>query len=193
MSDQNVETTEPTQTPEQEEMILLKQRAAVLNLKVHHNLSLARLRALVNEAVKKPKTEVADPRVKKTPEQLEFERNDRLRKEATRLIRVKVICMNPNKKEWPGELFDAGNRVIGNVRKYVPLDGRPWHVEQVILNVMEDRKFLHLYTEVDKHGNEVNRSKNEKEFNITILPALTAKELEKMRIEQLNRANAEKV
>lgn len=192
MSDQNVETTEPTQTPEQEEMILLKERAAMLNLKVHHNLSLVKLRALVNAAIA-PKSVEADPVTKKTPAQLKNEKKVRLRKEATRLVRVKVLCMNPNKKEWPGELFDAGNRVIGNVRKYVPLDGRPWHVEQIILNVMEDRKFLHLYTETDNHGNELNRSKNEKEFNITILPPLTATELEKMRIEQLNRANAEKV
>ncbi len=187
MSDQNVDTTEPTQTPEQEEMILLKERAALLNLRVHHNLSLVKLRALVKAASSTDSPVASTGNM--TAEQKKLEEKNKLRNIARRLVRIKCVVMNPNKKEWAGEIITVGNNMVGDIKKYVPFDGRIWHVEQAILNVLQERKFVHFYKDKDKLGNDIDLHKEVKEFAIEILAPLTPKELEQMRVEQLNRNN----
>ncbi len=43
-------------------------------------------------------------------------RRMRLIREANSLVRCRISCMNPAKKDWPGEIFTVSNAVVGTVR-----------------------------------------------------------------------------
>lgn len=104
----------------------------------------------------------------------------RLRKEATALVRVNVMNMNPFRKEWEGDTYCVGNSVIGTIKRYVPFN-TDWHVERALLNVMEERKCQIFTTRKDpRTGQEVKTPRTIKELQIAILPPLTEKELKEL-------------
>lgn len=105
------------------------------------------------------------------------QRKFRLRKEATKLVRVNVMNMNPFRKEWEGETYTVGNSQIGTIKRYVPF-GVDWHVEQALLNVMQERLCVVYNTRKDKEtGQNVTVQRQIKELQIAILPPLTEAEL----------------
>jgi hypothetical protein len=104
----------------------------------------------------------------------------RQRKEATALVRVNVMNMNPFRKEWEGDTYCVGNGVIGTIKRYVPFN-TDWHVERALLNVMEERKCQIFTTRKDpRTGQEVKTPRTIKELQIAILPPLTEKELKEL-------------
>lgn len=106
------------------------------------------------------------------------ERNARLRREAGELIRIRLSCMNPNKKEWEGEMFTVSNNVVGTHKRYIPFNSEDgWHVPRIIYNVLVNRKCQIFVTKRDAKGNRVRRGKLIKEFSIEVLPNLTTNEL----------------
>jgi hypothetical protein len=111
----------------------------------------------------------------KTKEQ----RKAAMRKRAGKLVRVRVVNMNPNKKDWEGEVFTVGNSAIGSFKKYVPFntdDG--WHIPQIILNHLQERMCQVFFTTKGPKGNKVRKGKLIKELSIEIMPPLTLKELQ---------------
>jgi hypothetical protein len=86
--------------------------------------------------------------------------------------------MNPMKKEWPGEMFSAGSAKLGTFKKYVPFDGNPYHIPQIIYDMIQERKCSTFYTERDERGREKRVSRLIKEFAIEDLAPLTSQELE---------------
>lgn len=106
-------------------------------------------------------------------------------KEATKLKRVIVTCLNNSKtqSERQGEIFMVSNSVIGTIKKFVPY-GHPFHVEAALLNVIRDRKFQQ----------RTGRGKTEYievlEFAVQELPDLTPKEAEELKKVQALRAEA---
>ncbi len=103
---------------------------------------------------------------------------NRLRKEASALVRVRVTCMNPNKKEWKGEIFTASNSIVGTFRKYVQFNTEDgWHVPQIILNMIKARQFQTFYTIKNERGVAVRKGKLVPEFAVEVLPPLTEEEL----------------
>lgn len=119
--------------------------------------------------------ELEQVRRKPVKEETENQKRARLRKEATKLVRIRLTCMNPNKKDLPGEIFTIGNRYIGTVRKFVPYVEQPdgYHVENCIFEELKNRKFLNIRT--DKKG--IPQTNYVPEFAIEVLPQLTQKEL----------------
>ena len=113
------------------------------------------------------------------------QRNARKRKEANKLYRVRITNHNPAKREHSGELFKAANSVIGTAARYVQF-GEIWHVEKILLNMIEERKYQQFYT-TTIDGKKVRKGKLVKEFGIEYLPALTPKELEELRKQQAMR------
>lgn len=104
-----------------------------------------------------------------------------LKKEQLKLVRVRITCMNPTKKEWEGEIVTVSNALVGTVKKYIPFNAEEgWHVPQILLNFMKEREYQHFYITKDDRGNKVPRGKNMKEFAIEVLPPLTKKELEEL-------------
>ena len=179
--------TEPTKLdfpeqdePQLDELTLLKQRAQTLGIKFHPSIGLESLRSKVSAALTgEDAEEAAEEPVPEAPAaESRIQMRDRLRKEASALVRVRVTCMNPNKKEWKGEIFTASNSIVGTFRKYVQFNTEEgWHVPQIILNMIKARQFQTFYTIKNERGVAVRKGKLVPEFAVEILPPLTEKEL----------------
>ena len=179
--------TEPTDLdfpeqdePQLDELTLLKQRAQTLGIKFHPSIGLESLRSKVSAALTgEDAEEAAEEPVPEAPAaESRIQMRNRLRKEASALVRVRVTCMNPNKKEWKGEIFTASNSIVGTFRKYVQFNTEEgWHVPQIILNMIKARQFQTFYTIKNERGVAVRKGKLVPEFAVEILPPLTEKEL----------------
>ncbi len=105
----------------------------------------------------------------------------RLRNEANEQVRIRVSCLNPNKKDWQGEIFTVGNAAVGTFKKFVPFNTEEgWHVPRMILQAMQERQCQIFVNEKTKNGVTVRRGKQIKEFAIEILPSLTQTELNEL-------------
>ena len=157
------------------ELQSLKARADLLGISYHPSIGVEKLREKVNAAVDTPAEEVALP---VSTEETEQEFRLRKRNEANALVRVRVTCMNPSKREWDGEIFTCGNSNIGTFRKYVPFNAEDgWHIPRVIFNHLQERMCQVFTTVRDSRGNSTRQGKLIKEFAIEVLPQLTAEEL----------------
>ena len=168
-----------TQAPVQDELTALKARADMLGITYHPSIGLEKLRDKVNAAVTgTPETEEVPEAPKVAAAETENQMRTRLKNDANRLVRVRVACMNPAKKEWEGEFFSAGNAVVGTLTKYVPFNAEDgWHVPNMILKMIQDRQCQVFYTVSDNKGNKSRKGKLIKEFAVEILEDLTPDEL----------------
>lgn len=184
---------------EQDELSVLKARATQIGLQFHPSIGLEKLREKVaaalasdgpvvndedtdksDEAESQDTPEVSTSQVAAAPVvESVRDRRARLIKEANRLVRIRVSCMNPAKKEWEGELFTVGNGSIGTFKKFVPFNNEEgYHVPHVILQQMQERQCQIFTQGKDDRGNKIRVSKLIKEFAIEILDPLTVEELE---------------
>jgi hypothetical protein len=176
--------------PTQDELTTLKARADMLGIKYHPSIGLEKLREKVNAAVEGTETEEEDeeenaPAVAATPSEPRpetlNEQRSRLRREANELVRIRLTCMNPAKKEWEGELFTAGNSLVGSFTKFVPFNNdEGWYVPRIILKQIQQRECQIFVTQKDGRGNSIRKGKLIKEFAVEILPNLTPTELKEL-------------
>ncbi len=167
----------------------LKERATKLGIKFHPMIGEDKLREKVAEAMTRldgentpaseESDEVAAISAYVAPKETKAQQAYRLKSEASELIRVRVTNMNPNKREWEGEIFTAANSVVGTFRKFVPFNV-PWHVPRIVLEQLRQRQFQHFATEVDQRGNKVRRGRLIAEFAIEELSPLSEKELKEL-------------
>ena len=163
------------------ELDSLRARADQLGIDYRHNTGVAKLRNLVNQALS-PAVESA-PKIaaKKTETQLVAEARD----EAGKLIRIRITCMNPNKKNWEGEIFSVGSAKLGTFKKFVPFDAPDgWHVPNIIYNMIKERKCSVFHTSTSPSGAKTRKSKLVPEFSIEILSPLTPEELRNLTRQQ---------
>lgn len=173
----------------QDELTALKARADVLGVQYHPSIGLDKLRAKVAAAMSDDPAAKADAEdepsgaagtapAPEAPVESEGARLRRLKQEANRLVRIRLTCMNPAKKDWEGEIITVGNSLVGTLKKFIPFAAEEgWHVPQIMLEMLQARQFQHFYTEKSKGGIGVRRGKLVREFAIEILPDLTAQEL----------------
>lgn len=164
----------------QDELATLKARAAQMGLTFHPSIGVASLREKVAAAMAgtPDPTEIPAPAevaaVAETANQIRL----RLKREALALVRIRVTCMNPAKKEWDGEIFTVGNSAIGSVRKFVPFNAdEGWHVPNIILKMMKERMCQVFVAVTDARGNKSRKGKLIREFAIEVLDPLTTEEL----------------
>lgn len=167
-----------------DELSSLKARADLMGIAYHPSVGLATLRKKINGAIENTgpieddepeETPVAPVQVAETL----AEQRIRKRNDAIRLIRIRVSCMNPAKKEHDGEMITVGNSSVGTITKYVPFNNEEgWHVPSIILDQLKDRMCQIFVTTKDSRGNSVRTGKLIKEFNIEIMPDLTPDELQ---------------
>lgn len=121
------------------------------------------------------------------------QRHRRLRKEATKLVRVNITCMNPSKSDITGEFFSVGNKVIGTIKKFIPYTPYPdgYHIPYALYQALKNRKFQMWSKRKKSDGTEVNEAKLVNEFAIEVLPQLTPKELERLRVAQAAKGMAD--
>jgi hypothetical protein len=162
-----------------DELVTLKARAELLGVKFHPSISLEKLREKVGSAVEDTPAVKPVEVLPQVAEETLAQRRMRKKQEANELIRIRVSCMNPAKKEWEGEIFTAGNSLVGSFSKYVPFvdaeDG--WHVPRIIYNQIIQRQCQIFVTTRDARGNSTRKGKLIKEFAVEVLPNLTPAEL----------------
>lgn len=170
----------------QDELATLKQRADLLGINYHPSIGLEKLRDKIAAATA-DKAPDADPEVAVpvvAPAQaVETEHQFRLRmkQDSLRLIRVRLTCMNPAKKEWDGEIITVGNTLIGTVSKFVPFNAEDgWHVPHIMYEFLAERQCQIFVTTKSRNGVTIRQGKLIKEFAIEVLPPLTKKELEEL-------------
>lgn len=115
------------------------------------------------------------------PGETEVQRKIRMHKNANRLVRVKVTCMNPDKSKWKGEVFAVGNSTIGSIKKFVPFSSKlPYHVPVAILKMMKDRTYTQHYTVKDQYNRPINKTRQANEFAIETFGQMTEAEFNKI-------------
>jgi hypothetical protein len=161
----------------QDELTTLKARADMLGVSYHPSIGVEKLREKVNAAVTGVAPEAALVATKPEAE-TENQRRTRLKRDALELVRIRVMCMNPAKAEWEGEIFTVGNSAIGSVTKFVPFNADDgWHVPRILYTQLVERQCQVFTTVTDTRGNKVRKGKLIKEFAIEVLPPLTPEEL----------------
>lgn len=166
-----------------DELASLKARADMLGISYHPSIGLEKLRDKVNASI--TTTEEEQPKKVKAAAEpaVETEGAKRLRRrnEAAALVRIRITCMNPNKKEWDGEIITAGNAGVGTFKKFIPFNSdEGWHVPNIIYQQLVDRMCQIFVTTVDSRGNKSRKGKMIKEFAIEVLPQLDQAELNEL-------------
>lgn len=168
---------------QQDERASLEARANVLGIKYHPSLSLEKLRERVNEALRGN-----EPTERPEKNEDNGTKRARLKREAQKLIRCRIHCNDPAKKDWPGEVISVSNSVVGTIKKYIPYNqDEPYHVPQIILNAMRDKKCQVFVKKKDKHNNSITETKLISAYTVDILTPLTEEELKALGQAQLAR------
>lgn len=170
------------------ELDVLKARATQLGIQYHPSIGLEKLREKVNAKLNdepEPEEEAAPAAAKQgetgVADETPGQKRVRLRREALKLIRVRITCMNPAKKEWEGEIISVGNSVVGTVKKYIPFNAdEGWHVPKMLFDYLNEKQCQVFVTVKDSRGNSIRKGKLIKEFSIDVLPPLTPAELQEM-------------
>ena len=105
-------------------------------------------------------------------------------REALKLVRCIVTCNNRNKSAYNGEIFSVCNASVPEVKKFIQF-GTPYHVPQIILNAIKEKKMNVYRKERRPNGDLVTVANEVPEYNIQILDALTPEELESIKKKQL--------
>ena len=174
--------------PTQDELTTLKARADKIGVSYHPSIGVDKLREKVNKVLESDTgSNEAEPAADSEadaaaePKETDAKRKARKRKQAAELVRIRVTCMNPNKKEHDGEIFTAGNSLVGTYRKYVPFNAdEGWHVPRIIYNQLVQRQCQVFTTVRDRRGNASRKGKLIKEFSIEVLDPLTEAELQEL-------------
>lgn len=161
---------------QQDELSTLKARADLLGISYHPSIGVEKLReklaAAITDEAKNEDTEVSKPTESEAQKRL------RLLQEATKLVRIRVTCMNPAKKEWEGEIITVGNSAVGTLKKYIPFNAdEGWHVPNIMYEALKERQCQVFVSTKTKNGVTIRQGKLIKEFAIEVLPPLTEEEL----------------
>lgn len=159
----------------------LHETARDLGIQFHPNISEANLRARIQEHLDNQMAE-ADEEEADAPEAKKID-PEQIRKDATKLVRVRVSCMNPAKSSYQADYFCAGNRYTGMIKKVVKFN-EDWHVPQIILNEIRSKKYQSFVKRKVRLDSGVTVEKTEgrlvPEYAVEILPDLTEAELKEL-------------
>lgn len=191
-SDQKEVATEASHS----ELDSLKKIADLAGVQYHPNIGVDKLKEKIEEHLAKPKEAPVAPQVihqvvqQVVPQEavksneISAEERKRIVREATKLVRVRITCMNAAKKEWPGEVFTVSNSIIPTQKKYVPFNNENgWHIPQIMLNMIKERK-CQVFKTVKRAGKEIKEAFLIPEFSIEIMEPLTAAQLQELKEEQ---------
>lgn len=185
--------TENTEIQQVDELTLLKQRATTLGISFSNNIGVETLKERINEKLngtvpedsKEDNEQVnaftGEP--VKTKVQSKNDIRTQIKRDAEKLIRLRITNLDPKKSKWPGEIITVANEFIGTISKYVPFgevteDG--YHVPNAIYKKLKKRKFLDI--RVIKQRGKPDRviERWVPEFALEVLPQLTEGQLKKL-------------
>lgn len=194
-----------TKTVPSTELQTLKARADMMGIAYHPNIGVKSLKVKIdnrlegklpvtkgspeNEDVKpdvkgnsnnkEAKLKPAEKRTWLTHEEYMAEAGTSIRKNINRLVRVRVSCMNPNKREWEGEIISVGSAKVGTFKKFVPFNNEEgYHIPYIIYQAMKERQYTQFSTVKGPRGEKIRKGKLVPEFNIEVMSPLTKQELQ---------------
>ena len=191
---EDLEQQQPAIEAAIDELAVLKARADLMGIKYHPSTGLDKLRAKIENALKgnisensslnddEDVTKIQNKSAEYLTEKEFKEEEFRLRKQnAGKLVRVRVTCMNPAKKDWDGEIISVGSAKIGTYKKFVKFNTEDgWHIPHIIYEYLKEKKCSIFITVVDQKGQKVRKAKLVNEFSIEVLPVLTKEELKEL-------------
>lgn len=185
--------TENTEIQQVDELTLLKQRATTLGISFSNNIGAEKLKERINEKLSgnaPEDSEEAEEQVNaftgepvKTKAKSKDVIRNQIKRDAEKLIRLRITNLDPKKSKWPGEIITVANEFIGTISKYVPFgevteDG--YHVPNAIYKKLKKRKFLDI--RIIKQRGKPDRviERWVPEFALEVLPQLTEAQLKKL-------------
>jgi len=184
MSEENQTTPDQTTASEagpseQEIKTALKAKADLLGVKYSNNATIETLRNKIAEAQAE---EEKAPEAAQPVETQFTSIRAKQRAEQMKLVRCRISNMNPDKADLSGEIVTVRTKYLGIVKRFVPfgeVTDNGWHIPQIILENLQNRKFLYKSAKQDRATGQINvKTRWVKEFAIEILPDLTKEELE---------------
>lgn len=201
MSTDQTQTDDNTQEQQLDEKAMLKQRARMMGISFSNNISVEALRAKIAAKMEGRSDQAEDQQEQPpAPPQLQdpsepaptrpMTLREKLVKENMKLVRLRIVNLDPKKKDLPGEIFTVANEYLGTVRKFVPYGEKTdegYHVPYCIYKMMKARKFLNIRTYKDRQNqNQIKIEQNwASEFALEVLPPLTREELARLGAAQL--------
>lgn len=190
--------------PQPTELDLLKEHASRLGITFHPNIKEEKLKAKIAEyatsteitpdtdAIAKKAAEVNAERIRKIDlagtgvlAETAKESVIRRRNDAQRLVRVRVACMNPNKKDWTGEILTVSNNLVGSLKKYIPFNNEEgWHIPHMMYLHLKERQCQIFIKEKARNGMTIAKGKLIKEFSVELLEPLTGAEIKELATRQ---------
>ena len=165
------------------ELDSLKQIAENKGIKFHPSISLEKLKEKIADFDAKA-AEATEPKQSKSLSKLQ--KREELRKSKMKLVRCRITCMNPHKREWQGEWFSAGNSILGFHTKYVLFD-HEYHLTQMMVDILKSKVFRQTKDVPDGKGGKYRKNFFPKEYNIEILDPLSPEELDALAADQAKR------
>lgn len=175
------------------ELDTLKARAKQLGIPFSANIGLDTLKAKVNAVLNDEPVPVQDAHLQAQansnqralnpgdyvqPKESIIQRNQRLRREANRLVRINVMNRNPAMKDYEGDWYCVGNSIVGDIRKYVQYDTEEgFHVPYMIYLHLKEKEYQVFVKAKDSKGRPIKKAKNVKELSVELLDPLTPEEI----------------
>ena len=98
--------------------------------------------------------------------------------------RVRSTKSSTKASNLESEVFTAGNSVVGTVKRLIQF-GEPWHVEQILLNSLQEKKYQLFVSKKDARGVVHTKARSVKAYNIAILDPLTPEEMAELADRQI--------
>ena len=155
---------------------LLLERAAAMGLEVPDNIPTEKLKSVIEKKLGTTSTKEESKEEQESDYETAF-------KEATKLIRCRVVPNDVLKRDWDGEIITVSNAVIGTIKKYVQFN-EPYHLPNIIYLTLLDAKYQNTGGAKKVNDVAVEPGKLVPAYNIEVLPPLRAEELEQLRQSQ---------
>lgn len=159
------------------ELDILKAQADRMGISYKANISLTTLKAKIKLVQDGESLEPEASRVDNTTQE---DKAAEVYQEAMKLVRVQITPLDTNKAtNYDCDFFTAGNSVVGNVTRNIPF-GRPWHVEQILVNAIKEKTYQQFTTKKNAQGADVVTKRNVPAYSVVELPPLSAQELKEL-------------
>lgn len=181
MSTQELNTAPTEQEVQANEREYWKQRADLMGIQYAKNITLEKLKELVQQKMAEPVGTKGRVTVEKyAPEVAQMRDN------ALSLVRFKIRMLDPMKQGWTGMWVTVGNDNLTPIKRAIYFIDEPWHAERIIVEYL---KSMHYYlrpmNQIQQKGQPLPRTaKKLPMFEITELPPLTEEELKALAEQQ---------
>lgn len=158
------------------EMDYLKRQAKVMGITFSNNIGVDALRKKIREKLEK----VTDEEEFANAAEERYAREEAATKEANKLIRLSISCLNPAKINVEAEIWNARNKAYGTITRVVPTKVDAWHVPNAIYMLMKEAKYLTVRKRKTPMGDTQDLVELP-EYSLVELPPLTEEEIAELK------------